>query len=136
MGLWRKIAIFVLFIAGSLITTMLSAQQGYTGATKFTDGKVNDYQGQPTAWDAEKNQWVDLEQFWLNYAERKGGLTWGRGADYPPYEQVKEFDTFMVEVKQGPCLMEFFHSRWRRANDVRRWDEAFNQYGGCPYVFD
>ena len=42
----------------------------------------------------------------------------------------------MVELAQGPCLMEFFHSRWRRANDVRRWDESHNEFGGCPYVFD
>jgi len=32
--------------------------------------------------------------------------------------------------------MEFIHERWRRANDVRRWDDAFNDYAGCPHVFD
>lgn len=79
---------------------------------------------------------MDVEVFWLSYVESKGGLTWGRSAEYPIYNQVKEGDTFMVEVAQGPCLMEFFHSRWRRANDVRRWDDSINQYGGCPYVFD
>ncbi|MBY5991006.1 hypothetical protein [Ferrimonas balearica] len=88
------------------------------------------------AWDAERGQWGGLEAFWLAYAERRGGLTWGRGSDYPPYDQVKEGDTFMVELSQGPCLMEFFHQRWRRANDVRRWDDAFNDYAGCPRVFD
>lgn len=31
--------------------------------------------------------------------------------------------------------MEFFHNRWRRANDVRRWDPLFNEHGGCPDVF-
>ena len=36
-----------------------------------------------------------------------------------------------VEVEQGPCLLEFFQSRWRRANDVRRWDEAMNEVAGC-----
>ena len=42
----------------------------------------------------------------------------------------------MVEVKSGLCLMEFFHTRWRRANDVRRWDDRFNEYAGCAKVFD
>ncbi|MDX1406343.1 MAG: hypothetical protein R3192_17540, partial [Woeseiaceae bacterium] len=65
-----------------------------------------------------------------------GGLTWGRRTDYPPYDQVDELDTMIIELESGPCLMEFFHTRWRRANDVRRWDAAFNEYGGCPNVFD
>lgn len=79
---------------------------------------------------------ADVESFWLAYAESKGGLTWGKTSEYPEYEKVKEGDTMIVEVAQGPCLMEFFHERWRRANDVRRWDESMNEYGGCPYVFD
>ena len=79
---------------------------------------------------------VDTEVFWQQYIDAKGGLTWGRSSEYPEYEKVKEGDLFMVEVKQGPCLMEFFHNRWRRANDVRRWDDSVNQYGGCPNVFD
>lgn len=84
-------------------------------------------------------QWqpnTDIEAFWVAYAESKGGLTWARAAEYPEYNLVKEGDTFVVELKQGPCLMEFFHNRWRRANDVRRWDDSINDYGGCPYVFD
>jgi hypothetical protein len=32
--------------------------------------------------------------------------------------------------------MALFHSRWRRANDVRRWDPKFNDYAGCPEVFE
>ncbi len=91
--------------------------------------------GDTRAWDAVASAWVTPEQFWLNYAESRGGLTWGRGRDYPRYEDVSEGDLFMVEVDSGPCLMEFFHSRWRRANDVRRWDPKFNEYGGCPDVF-
>ena len=79
---------------------------------------------------------ADVETFWLDYANSRGGLTWGKSSEYPEYEKVKEGDTFIVEVAQGPCLMEFFHERWRRANDVRRWDESMNEYGGCPYVFD
>ncbi|WP_420598080.1 hypothetical protein [Neptuniibacter sp.] len=79
---------------------------------------------------------TDTEALWLRYADSKGGLVWGRSTEYPEYEKVREGDTFIIELKQGPCLMEFFHSRWRRANDVRRWDESINSFGGCPYVFD
>lgn len=78
----------------------------------------------------------DIEAFWLEYAQANGGITWGRSAQYPEYDKVQEGDTFMVELSQGPCLMEFFHQRWRRANDVRRWHPSINEYGGCPYVFD
>jgi hypothetical protein len=78
----------------------------------------------------------DIEQFWQQYTESKGGITWTGSSTYPEYEKVNEGDTFLVQLKQGPCLMEFFHSRWRRANDVRRWDDSIDSYGGCPYVFD
>ena len=88
------------------------------------------------AWDADQGAWVTPEAFWESYARASGGLTWGRSDSYPVYRDVNEHDTFMVILESGPCLMEFFHSRWRRANDVRRWDPAFNEYGGCPHVFD
>jgi|GEM_PF-2082059 len=77
-----------------------------------------------------------VENFWMQYVNSKGGLTWTRSEIFPEYSRVKEGDTFWVLMKQGPCLMEFFHGRWRRANDVRRWDTSINAYGGCPYVFD
>ena len=79
---------------------------------------------------------TDIEAFWLHYADSKGGLTWGMSSSYPAYEEVEEGDTLLIQLEQGPCLMEFFHRRWRRANDVRRWDASVNSYGGCPYVFD
>ena len=81
-------------------------------------------------------QGMDIEDFWSKYAASKGGLTWGKSSSYPDYDKVIEGDTLLIELKQGNCLMEFFHSRWRRANDVWRWDEMMNLYGGCPYVFD
>ena len=81
-------------------------------------------------------QGMDIEDFWSKYAASKGGLTWGKTAVYPDYDKVKEGDTLLIELKQGNCLMEFFHSSWRRANDVWRWDETMNSYGGCPYVFE
>ncbi|MFK7816260.1 MAG: hypothetical protein AB8B92_07985 [Gammaproteobacteria bacterium] len=79
---------------------------------------------------------VDIEKIWMDYAKSKGGITWGMSKEYPEYENVNEGDTILIQLQQGPCLMEFFHNRWRRANDVRRWDESVNEYGGCPYVFE
>ena len=81
-------------------------------------------------------QGADIQAFWAKYAASKGGLTWGKTDTYPPYEQVKEGDTLLIQLEQGDCLMEFYHSRWRRANDVWRWSETMNSFGGCPYVFD
>ena len=88
------------------------------------------------AWDAGAQAWVTPEAFWLSYAERNGGLTWGRRATLPPYGDVEERDLMLLEVESGVCLMEFWHRRWRRAQDVRRWSPEFNAYGGCPRVFD
>lgn len=88
-----------------------------------------------TAWDETAGAWVTPEAFWSSYVSQRGGLTWGEGTEYPPYREVNEHDTFMIRLPTGPCLMEFFHTRWRRANDVRRWDPKFNEYGGCPDVF-
>ncbi len=79
---------------------------------------------------------TDIESFWQGYADSKGGLTWGMSTEYPEYDKVSEGDTLLILLPQGPCLMEFFHSRWRRANDVRRWHPSVNEFGGCPYVFD
>jgi hypothetical protein len=87
-------------------------------------------------WNAGAGDWTDIETFWSRYAKRTGGLTWGPSEQYPPYTDVEEYDTLLIELPQGVCLMQFFHSRWRRANDVQRWDDAFNLYGGCPYVFE
>jgi hypothetical protein len=79
---------------------------------------------------------MNVETLWLNYSISKGGLTWGESTVYPEYAKVKEGDTLLIQTHQGSCLMEFFHSRWRRANDVKRWDDSINTYGGCPNVFD
>lgn len=80
--------------------------------------------------------WVSPEAFWLAVAKQTRGRFWGRRADYPPYADVDEHDTLLVELEQGSCLMYFFHSRWRRAQDVRRWDAKQNGLAGCPHVFD
>lgn len=110
----------------SLFASNLSAAQ---------NGEVSIQNGKQVAWSEKDNKWLDLEAFWRSYAEQNGGLTWGQSKNYPPYNDVKEYDLFMVEVESGLCLMEFYHTRWRRANDVRRWDDKFNEYAGCADVF-
>ncbi|WOT05821.1 hypothetical protein [Shewanella youngdeokensis] len=100
------------------------------------NGQVSIKAGLTMAWDESSQQWLTIENFWRQWANSRGGLTWPASETYPPYEQVKEQDTFLVQLDGGTCLMEFWHQRWRRANDVRRWDDAFNRYSACPKVFD
>ncbi len=88
------------------------------------------------AWDASQAEWLSPEDFWRSFAARERGRNWGEGVAYPAYHDVNEHDTFLVKTANGPCLMYFFHTRWRRANDVWRWGAEFNRYGGCPTVFD
>ncbi len=88
------------------------------------------------AWNNNARQWQSITNFWLDHAARNGGKYWGQSDEYPRYADVSEHDTFLVEIESGVCLMEFFHQRWRRANDVRRWSGAFNSHGGCPDVFN
>ena len=99
------------------------------------DGQIYQSTSGPQVWHARSGTWVGPETFWLDYASENQGRFWGRGSNYPPYREVSEHDTILIEVEAGPCLMYFFHRRWRRAQDVRRWDPAFNDIGGCPRVF-
>ncbi len=113
-----------------MLSLNLSAQQAENGEVRQTNTKS--FQ----VWSDNKSDWTDLDSFWRDYVKHNQGKYWGAMDTYPNYEQVNEFDTLLIEVKQGACLMQFFHSRWRRANDVQRWHEHFNQHAGCPYVFD
>jgi len=99
-------------------------------------GQIVSKNGVEQAWNDKQKKFVSLEKFWRDYAKENGGLTWGQSKTYPPYNDVKEFDLFMVEIDGHICLMEFFHDRWRRANDVRRWDDKFNEFSACSRVFD
>ena len=92
--------------------------------------------GSFVAWDSVNELWLVPEDFWRNFAGRERGRTWPAGMEFPPYDAVSEHDTFLYQSEQGACLMYFFHSRWRRANDVWRWGDEFNTYGSCPSVFD
>ncbi len=111
---------FIIFISLTLF-----AQQGL--AQSKAHGTVNK-QGtnSESVWNAETNKWVSFDDFWQHVASANNTKHWGQSSVYPEYEKVQEFDTFLVEVPQGTCLMQFFHSRWRRANDVQRWNPAFN----------
>lgn len=100
------------------------------------DGQIHQTSTGAEVWDARADAWVDPESFWLAYAEQSRGRFWGRTDTYPAYDEVNEHDTILVEVDEGACLMYFFHRRWRRAEDVRRWDPVFNRIAGCPHVFD
>jgi hypothetical protein len=92
--------------------------------------------GKLQVWNADLAKWSDIESFWQHFAKANNAKSWGHSDTYPTFIEVNEFDTLLIEVKQGTCLMQFFHSRWRRANDVQRWHDSFNEYGGCPNVFD
>ena len=119
-----------------LTAAALAAQADHHRPANPSDGQLHRMGAQTMAWDARANAWVTPEAFWVRYAEQSRGKYWGRTATYPPYGDVNEHDTLLIEVEEGACLMYFFHRRWRRAQDVRRWDPAFNQIAGCPHVFD
>lgn len=112
-----------------LLASAVHAQPPENGKLR-SDG--NDF----SVWSSSSEDWVTPETFWLDYAQQSGGKYWGRSRTYPEYSQVNEHDTLLIENDAGVCLMYFFHERWRRAQDVRRWDPEFNEILGCPKVFD
>lgn len=98
-------------------------------------GEIRTVDQQQQAYLANESRWVTPEAFWESHGLKNKNRHWRSSSTYPPYNEVNEFDTFIVQLDSGSCLMEFFHSRWRRANDVRRWDPQFNEHSGCPDVF-
>ncbi len=119
-----------------LIALILASPAGAERPAAPGNGQIFESATGIEVWDEAKQVWAAPEEFWLNFAAAGSGRFWGRSSDYPPYREVSEHDTLLVELEQGSCLMYFFHSRWRRAQDVRRWDPTFNEILGCPYVFD
>lgn len=113
----------------SAATTINTAELDHGFVNRSVSGKLQ-------VWNADTTEWNGIELFWNNFTKTNKAKSWGHSVTYPKYEQVKEFDTLVIELEQGNCLMQFYHSRWRRANDVQRWNDTFNEYGGCPYVFD
>ena len=100
------------------------------------DGQVHNLDnGNFVAWDSIDEQWLAPKDFWQSFAARERGRIWPSDTEFPPYAEVNEHDTFLYQLDSGPCLMYFFHTRWRRANDVWRWGDEFNEFAGCPDVF-
>ena len=121
----------------SILLNKLSIAATSTNAEEHDHGFVNkSVSGKLQVWNANNNEWNGIELFWNNFTKINRAKSWGQSDKYPKYEEVKEFDTLVIELEQGNCLMQFYHSRWRRANDVQRWNDIFNEYGGCPYVFE
>lgn len=73
-------------------------------------------------WNAEAQAWQSSESHWEHYAVRHSGNDWGGRRGFRPYDQINELTTVIFELRSSACLKEFSHSRWRRANDVRRWN--------------
>lgn len=106
-------------------------------AEEYENGFISqDSDGEFKAWSVKKSEWISIEVFWKNFTKSSKAKYWGKSDKYPNYSDVNEFDTFLIQLDEGNCLMQFFHSRWRRANDAQRWHDAFNEYSGCPYVFN
>ena len=101
------------------------------------DGQVHvQPDGQILLWDAEARRWLETEAYWLSFAERGPGRHWPASSVLPPPEEVGERDKILLRNQMGSCLMYFSHGRWRRANDVLKWSEDLDHFGGCPHVFD
>ena len=122
----RVLIVFILYFS-MLGVQAQERQNGFVSKSEL---------GNLQAWNEHLNEWTEIESFWLSFAKSDSPKFWGSTDKYPKYADVNEFDTLLIQLEKGSCLMQFFHSRWRRANDVQRWNEAFNEYGGCPYVFD
>lgn len=130
-GLKRKsVSQLILLVSLMFVSLLLSAQSIDHGAVD------KQAKGEDRVWNAETEKWTTIELFWQQFSASNKSKHWEKSTQYPEYAEVQEFDTFLVELPKGVCLMQFFHSRWRLANDVQRWAEEFNAYGGCPYVFD
>jgi len=113
-----------------------SAVSKETGSSGYRNGEIVSQNEKKVVWHENTKTFLTPIEFWHAYAKENGGLTWGQSRNYPNYDDVKEFDLFMVELDSGVCLMEFYHSRWRRANDVRRWDIGFSDISACSDVFN
>lgn len=124
------------FLNSSLLSVALYFIVLNAHAESYQHGFVKKEDGKHQVWNSAKEQWYSLESFWNDFSKSNDAKYWGEASQYPNYSDVKEFDTLLIQTKDGHCLMQFFHARWRRANDVQRWDDAFNDYKGCPSVFD
>lgn len=124
------------FVLISFFSTLsLASSLVLSQAVQKQHGEVIEKSGVTMAWNQHQRVLQSPVEFWLSHAKFIGSTYWRESTEYPKYDDVKEHDTFLVRVPSGVCLMEFFHQRWRRANDVRRWDDKFNSVEGCSDVF-
>jgi len=122
------------FLSTSLSLVLVSSLV-HSQTVQKQHGEVIEESGVTMAWNQHQGVLQSPVEFWLSHAKFIDSAYWGESTAYPKYDDVKEHDTFLVRVPSGVCLMEFFHQRWRRANDVRRWDDKFNNLEGCADVF-
>lgn len=86
----------------SVVLLLMTASAAASAGPEPDHGTMRkDESGGYQAWDHSRSAWVSPEQFWLNFADGRGGVRWGRGAEYPPYAQVQEHDLFMVGSGHG-----------------------------------
>lgn len=131
----RLSSLLLVLLMACQMQQLASAQNIKPGSGKrVAHGHMRHFDNRLIVWDSQVKKWVSPSRFWSNYTRRTRAKYWGRMKFYPPYRRVKEHDLVLIETARGTCLMEFYHRRWRRANDVWRWDKGFNQYGGCSNV--
>jgi len=121
----RAVAVFILVSAFSM--PVLAEPEA--GAVRESDAGIQ-------VWSAQRNAWIEPTLFFADDLKTLNGPTYGRTSQYPPYAQVKEWETLVDVLPDGrECPMVFFHQRWRRLPDVRALDERLRNYGGCKDVF-
>lgn len=100
------------------------------------NGALKEGEAALQVWSEARDQWVTPELFFTDDLASLNGPTYGRTHVYPPYAQVKEWQTLVDVLPDGrSCPMVFFHNRWRRLADVRALDVRLRNYGGCQDVF-
>lgn len=53
-------------------------------ADNFRYGEIR-VQEPAIAWSEDIQEWVSIEQFWMNYAQKRSGITWGKANLYSYY---------------------------------------------------
>ena len=85
-------------ISAAILFFIVSAQSALDAET-LRDGQILSYdKSSATVWDGQSKSALNIEEFWQAYAKRGGGKYWGRSRDYPPYDEVNEFDTLLIEL--------------------------------------
>ena len=85
----------ILFVCGALLSpcALVAAPENPR------NGQLYQERGDWLAWSDASSRWLSPEDFWLEYAQASGGKFWGRGGDYPPYDQVSEHGPGQVEAQ-------------------------------------